>query len=200
MEKNLNEILRLLLRKVENLENNFLKLEEKMDISLSIQKNHLIRVKNHEEIADSMILHSRPYNDLSPQSAFQIYQSSEHIFIFLDVSKNTFHHEYGNLDGTIYIALEELKERLHEFKSKTIPILIISEDGLRSILACEIFVKHGHYNVNNVSGGYLYWPGNKKMNENNVVEINKKIKSSGNIDENSSNSTERRNDRYKEVY
>ena len=40
--------------------------------------------------------------------------------------------------------------------------MIISENGLRSIQACEMLVKKGFFNINNISGGYEFWPGNEK--------------------------------------
>ena len=46
-----------------------------------------------------------------------------------------------------------------EIQARTTPILIISEDGTKSILACEFLVKRGFYNCNNISGGYKYWYG-----------------------------------------
>ena len=54
--------------------------------------------------------------------------------------------------------LEELNMRYAEIPNRTTPILVISEVGLRSIKASELLVKKGFYNVNNVSGGYRYWP------------------------------------------
>ena len=63
------------------------------------------------------------------------------------------------LEGSIRIPLEELATRYSELQSKTTPILIISEKGLRSIQACELLVKKGYFNINNISGGYQFWPG-----------------------------------------
>ena len=58
--------------------------------------------------------------------------------------------------------MEELYVRFSEIPNKTVPILVISENGLRSIQACEILIKKGFFNINNVSGGYEFWPGKDK--------------------------------------
>ena len=62
------------------------------------------------------------------------------------------------LDGVIKVSLEDLNTRYAEIQSKTTPILIFSEQGLRSIQACEMLIKKGFFNLNNVSGGYRFWP------------------------------------------
>lgn len=134
------------------------RIEEKMDFSLAIQRNHLIRIKNGEDVDDNMILMGKPYNDLTPQQAYEVFQNSAIDHILLDVSKKTFEPPQY-LKGAIHIPLEELPSRYSEFYSKTTPILIISELGLRSIKAAELLVQKGYFNVNNISGGYKYWPG-----------------------------------------
>ena len=55
------------------------------------------------------------------------------------------------------IPLEELNQRITDIESKKVPILVISEEGVRSIKACELLVRQGFYSVNNISGGYHYW-------------------------------------------
>jgi rhodanese-related sulfurtransferase len=40
--------------------------------------------------------------------------------------------------------------------------MIISENGLRSIQACELLIKKGFFNINNISGGHEFWPGHTK--------------------------------------
>ncbi len=78
-------------------------------------------------------------------------------FIILDVTKADYS-PAARLKGIIKIPLEELASRYAEIQNKTTPILIISECGLRSIKACELLVKKGFFNVNNISGGYKFWP------------------------------------------
>ena len=40
-------------------------------------------------------------------------------------------------------------------------IFVISEKGVRSILACKILNRFGFYNLSNISGGHKFWPGHK---------------------------------------
>ena len=152
------EVLRSINTRLANIETNLARIEEKTDLSLSIQRNHLIRIKNGEELSDEMVLMGRPYNDLSPEKAFKIYQNPDIDFMVLDVTSKSYT-PVSQLDSVTKITIEELETRVHEIKSKTTPILVISEDGVNSIHACEILTKAGFFNVNNVSGGYKFWPG-----------------------------------------
>ena len=151
------QLLDFISNRLSNIEKNIQRIDEKLEMSLSIQRNHLIRVKNGEFIDDSMILMGRPYNDLTPEKAYSVYKNKNVDFIFLDVSVPDFVTE-KRPEEVVRIPLEDLARRAGELLSKTIPILIISEDGLRSIQACELLVKKGYFNVNNVSGGYAFWP------------------------------------------
>lgn len=144
--------------RLSNIEKNINRMEEKLDFSIMLQRNHLIRVKNGEEIDDQTILLGRPYNDLSPHRAFQIYSNPNLDYILLDVSEKTYQAPI-QLNGVIRIPLEDLNFRFVELQSKTLPLLIISENGLRSIQASELLVKKGFFNINNISGGYEFWPG-----------------------------------------
>lgn len=157
--------------KLTKLEQKMDKLDEKMELSLSIQRNHLIRVKNNQPVNDEMILLGRPYNDLSPQDALRIYSNPDMDFIFLDVSEPGYEPQ-TQLQNIIKISLEELPQKYQTYLNHKSPVLIISEDGLRSILACEYLVKKGFFNVNNISGGHEYWP-----KKNNVVELRPKAES-----------------------
>lgn len=155
------QMLDMINNRLTNIEKNIARIEEKVDFSITLQRNHLIRVKNGQDIDDSMILYGRPYNDLTPQRAFDIYNNPDIDFILLDVSEKNFTPP-EQLDGVIHIPLEELKERCHEISSHTATIMIISEQGLRSIKACEVLIQKGYFNVSNISGGYMFWPGFKK--------------------------------------
>ena len=75
MDLKIFQMLEFINSRLTNIEKNINKLDEKMDFSIMLQRNHLVRVKNGEEIDDSMILLGRPYNDLSPKRAFQIYNN-----------------------------------------------------------------------------------------------------------------------------
>lgn len=149
--------------RLNNIEKNISRIDEKLDFSITLQRNHLVRVKNGEEIDDSMILMGRPYNDITPQRAWSIYNNPNIDFFVLDVSSKTF--TGAKLNEAVHIPIEELHIRFCEIPSKTIPILVISENGLRSIQACELLVKKGFFNINNVSGGHEFWPGKETNHE-----------------------------------
>ncbi|PIK13836.1 rhodanese-like domain-containing protein [Halobacteriovorax sp. JY17] len=157
MDLKMFQMLEFMNNRLSNIEKNISRIDEKLEFSLSLQRNHLIRIKNGEFIDDSNILMGKPYNDLSPQRAFEIYQNQNLDFLVLDVSKPDFKSR-KNLEGSVRIPLEELQTRYAEINSKTTPILVFSEQGLRSIQACELLIKKGFFNLNNVSGGHRFWP------------------------------------------
>lgn len=166
MDLKIFQMLEFINTRLSNIEKNISKLDEKMDFSIQLQRNHLLRIKNGEDLDDNMILLGRPYNDLSPQKAFQIYNNPDIDYYIVDVSAKNY--EGKRLDDALRIPLEELNTRYLEIPSKTIPILCISENGLRSIQASESLVKKGYFNINNVSGGYQCWPGFKNTTPSNV--------------------------------
>ena len=141
---------------VERLEGEILRLEQKMDELIQVQRNHLIRVKNHEEIPDEFLYQGQKYHDLSPEKAWRLYNDKDFDFTLLDVSAKSFSPTV-TIPEAIKISLEELPERFIELQNKSTPLLIISEDGTNSILACEFLTKRGYYNCNNISGGYRFW-------------------------------------------
>lgn len=153
------KMLDLINSRLGNIENNISRIDEKIDYSIQLQRNHLVRVKNGQDIDDSMILMGRPYNDLPPKRSFEIYSNPDIDFMILDVSRAT--SKVNRLTGAIHIPLEELDKNASKVQSRTTPILVISEQGLRSIQACELLIRKGYFNVNNVSGGYKFWMGNK---------------------------------------
>lgn len=157
MDLKVYQMLEFINSRLNNIEKNINRIDEKLDFSITLQRNHLVRVKNGEELDDSMILMGRPYNDLSPQKAWSIFNNPNIDFFILDVTQKGF--EGKRLDGSLHIPLEELHIRFVEVPSKTVPIMVISENGLRSISACELLVRKGFFNINNISGGYEFWPG-----------------------------------------
>ena len=159
------QLLEFINSRLSNIEKNISRIDEKLDFSITLQRNHLVRVKNGEELDDSMILMGRPYNDISPQRAWSIYNNPNLDFFVLDVTSKTF--KGKRLEEALHIPLEELNVRFSEIPSKTVPLLIISENGLRSIQACEQLVKKGFFNINNISGGYDFWPGKEAASKEN---------------------------------
>jgi rhodanese-related sulfurtransferase len=155
---------------VKDLQSEVKDLGEKLEKSLAVERCHLLRVKNGEMLPDDYILNGRLYNDLSPEQAFQFYSKQNENFILLDVSEKSYHPS-DEFPEAIKIPLEELPIRFKEIINKAVPILIISENGIRSILACEMLNQVGYYNVNNISGGYKFWPAFRQK----VVPILKKV-------------------------
>lgn len=145
-------------QEIGRLEGRILELETRMEKLLEIERNHLIRVKNGEEVSDEFLQKGRSYMDLSPEKAWRLYRNPDFDFILVDVTSR----EYGpvnRLPEALHIPWEEFSDRFMEIQSRTTPLLIISEDGTNSVLACEFLVKRGYFNCNNVSGGYKFWKG-----------------------------------------
>lgn len=160
MDLKIFQMLDFINTRLSNIEKNISRIDEKLDFSIALQRNHLIRVKNGQTIDDNMILMGRPYNDLAPTKAYEIYQNEDVDFIVLDVSSKD--NSNNVIKDAIKIPLEDLNHRYAEIQNKTTPILIISERGLRSIQACELMVKRGYFNVNNISGGFEFWPDKQR--------------------------------------
>lgn len=161
MAKKLNNVfsqLQQFERQIAELEDKILKLETKMEELVQVERNHLIRIKNHEEVPDDFIQSGRRYLDLTPEKAWKLYCNKDFDFILLDVSAKDYQ-PTRKIPEAIHIPWEEFSQRFFEISTKTTPILIISEDGTRSVLACEFLVRRGYFNCNNVSGGYKHWKG-----------------------------------------
>lgn len=158
--KNLFSQLQIFEQEIARLEGRILELEQRMEKLIQIERNHLIRVKNHEEVPDDFIYHGRAYQDLKPEKAWKLYQNKDFDFILLDVSAKDYKPNHRPAEA-LHMPWEEFPERFLEIQSKTTPIFVISEDGTTSVLACEYLVKRGFYNCNNISGGYKFWPGNR---------------------------------------
>ncbi|MBA2404723.1 MAG: rhodanese-like domain-containing protein [Bdellovibrionales bacterium] len=139
------------------LEGRILELETRIHKLLEIERNHLIRIKNGEEVSDDFIQNGRTYLDLSPEKAWRMYRNPDFDFILVDVTAKDF--EVKRLPEALHIPWEEFAEKFLDIQSRTTPLLIISEDGTNSVLACEFLVKRGFYNCNNISGGYKFWKG-----------------------------------------
>lgn len=132
-------------------------LTQKYERAISVQRCHIMRIKNGEKLSDEYILNGRLYNDYSPEAAFDFYNQYDENYILLDVSEKDYRPPEELLEA-VKIPLKELPLRAKEIINKATPILIISEDGIKSILACEMLNQFGYFNVNNISGGYKFWP------------------------------------------
>lgn len=155
--ENIFEQLQNFEQEMDRLEGRILELEQKMEQLIMVERNHLIRVKNNEEVSDDFIQQGKRYHDLAPEKAWKIYQNNNFDYIIIDVTEEDY--EGPRLPEALKIPWSEFRERFIEIQSKTTPLLVISEDGANSVLACEFLVKRGFYNCNNVSGGYKFWKG-----------------------------------------
>ena len=150
--------------RVNELQKQINELNIKLENSVSIERAHLLRIKNGDQLSDDYILNGRAYNDMSPEIAFDYYNQQDINYILLDVSEKGFS-PISELPEAIKIPMHELNIRHKEIINKATPILVISENGTTSILACEFLNKMGFYNVNNISGGYKFWPGFRQKSQ-----------------------------------
>jgi rhodanese-related sulfurtransferase len=147
-------------KEIGRLEGRILELETNINKLIEIERNHLIRMKNGEQLSDDFVQNGRAYLDLSPDKAFKMYRNPNFDFILIDVTSIDFE-DTSRLPEAIHIPWEDFSERFIEIQTRTTPLFIISEDGTTSVLACEFLVKHGYYNCNNISGGYKFWKGSR---------------------------------------
>jgi rhodanese-related sulfurtransferase len=147
-------------KEIARLEGRILELETSINKLIEIERNHLIRIKNGEQLSDDFVQNGRAYLDLSPDKAFKMYRNPNFDFILIDVTSIDFE-DTSRLPEAIHIPWEDFSDRFIEIQTKTTPLFIISEDGTTSVLACEFLVKHGYFNCNNISGGYKFWKGNR---------------------------------------
>jgi rhodanese-related sulfurtransferase len=141
-----------------HLEGKILALEEKLNRMIQVERDHLIRVKNKEELSDEFIAQGKSYQDLTPEKAWKFYQKEDFNFILIDVSSKDFR-PLKRIPEALHLPWEDFRDRFIELQSRTTPIFVICEDGTHSVLACEFLVKHGFFNCNNISGGYKHWKG-----------------------------------------
>ena len=164
LQKNVFFNINKLSERVNELQKQINELNERIETQTTVDRCHLLRVKNGDQLSDDYILNGRMYNDMSPEQAYDYYEQEDINYILLDVSDKGFQ-PVSELTEAIKIPLSELKIRHKEIINKATPVLVISETGTTSILACEFLNQMGFYNVNNISGGYKFWPGYKKMKE-----------------------------------
>jgi len=142
---------------VKELKKEVQELTQKYERAMATQRCHIMRIKNGEMLSDEYILNGRLYNDYSPEAAFDFYNQYDENYILLDVSEKGYQPP-EELPEATKIPLSELPLRAKEIINKATPVLVISEDGVNSILACEMLNQFGYFNVNNISGGYKFWP------------------------------------------
>lgn len=128
-----------------------------------------IRLNQNEKLSNDFILKSHRYQDLSPEQAFDFYIDKNKNFVVVDVSKEGFK-PVADLPEAMKFDLNQLEMILSSVPNKATGILVICENGVNSILACEKLSKLGYLNLNNVSGGYKYWIGHNNLNQLKIVK------------------------------
>lgn len=101
----------------------------------------------------------KKFKPLSPLLA--VAQMNNEESIILDVREA---HEFikGHIDGAINIPLGKINERLNqiaEYKNK--PIIVVCQNGARSIPACKNLYKAGYQQLFSITGGMISWEENK---------------------------------------
>ena len=157
LENNLFKKIHQMSETIVDLQKQIIELNYKAEVYNDVQKCHLLRIKNGDSLTDDYIINTRLYNDMSPEVAYEYYNQKDTNYILLDVSSEDFSPK-KNIPEATKIPYDELTLRYGEILNKSIPILVISEDGVKSILACNFLNEMGFYNINNISGGYKYWP------------------------------------------
>lgn len=149
-------------KRVMQLESQLDQLKSSNEERFQIQKAQIIKIKNNEEVSDEYIFKTQSYLDLSPEKAFEVYNNENSNFILIDVSSNDF--DPGiTLPEARKVEFDHLEISINQIAGKSTNILVISEDGLKSILACKRLNLLGYYNLTNISGGYAYWPAKKSL-------------------------------------
>ncbi len=151
-----------ILNKVNNLEKEVKKLKESQATSNKITRSYIIRILRKEQVNENIVLSGKPYNDISPIEASNIINNPNENFILLDVTSKDFPCE-NRLHNALHIPFEEIKENYNKISNMNVNILVISEDGVKSIEACKYLSEKGFYNLTNISGGYSFLQ-NKKSN------------------------------------
>lgn len=147
--------------KLSKLEQKLRDTAEQHQHELNLLKRQIVLSKQGAPILDWAIISSYPYIDLSPQQAYEQYMNPNVIYQVLDVTSEDYQSAI-EFDNYIKIPFNQLKEKIDEVQFSKGILLVISEDGLNSIRACEMLAKLGVYNCFNVSGGYEYWPENRQ--------------------------------------
>lgn len=156
--RNLFEQLNIFEKQIHSLERKIAELEYQLEERIQEQRHHLLRVKNRQALPDDFILSGKKYLDLSPEKAYELYHDKEFDFILIDVSEEDFTPPI-QLPEAIRMPWSNFSADFLQIQNKSTPLLVISEDGTYSVLACNFLAQRGYYNTNNISGGYKYWKG-----------------------------------------
>lgn len=161
-KKNIFKNIDLLNQKIDSLSEEVVNLKNQIKTKDELFKTYFSRLASNEAISFESIDFEMGYLDFSPTEAFEKYSKDDYNFVLLDVSEKNFM-PISLIEESLMIELEFLEMRANEITSKSTPIYVISEDGTRSILACELLYRLGFKNINNISGGHKFWPGHKQL-------------------------------------
>lgn len=134
-------------------EKNLERTNDKLEDSINQLKSCILRMNNGEKLSNELIKNTFTYKDLTPHEAALELKSNNINYFILDVSSESFQDSFTE---THKIPLDELIKRRNELPEKIRPILVISENGVDSILACKILISLEYLYVNNISGGYKF--------------------------------------------
>ena len=96
-------------KEIARLEGRILELETSINKLIEIERNHLIRLKNGEQLSDDFVQNGRAYLDLSPDKAFKMYRNPNFDFILIDVTSIDF------LGKTLVIVLSKYRQKQLHF-------------------------------------------------------------------------------------
>jgi hypothetical protein len=145
--------LRAIFSRLSNLEKNLERTNDKLDESLSSMKSNILRINNGERLNSDFIVHNYRYKDLSPVNAINELKRADINYYLLDVSNENFSQQFKS---AVKVPLDDLIKSRKKLPSLATPIMVISEDGTSSILACRILISLNYLYVNNISGGYKF--------------------------------------------
>ena len=98
---------------------------------------------------------TRKFADLSPGEAVRLMNDDNALVLDVREDKET---RDGILQGAKNIPVGVLGKRIEDIaKHKERPVLVYCQSGSRSVGACNILVKQGFLQVNNLKGGILAW-------------------------------------------
>lgn len=152
----------LLNQKIDSLVDEISSLKAEIKSKDQLFKTYFSRLASNELISCNSIDFEMGYFDLTPTDAFKNYSKKDYNFVMIDVSEKNFM-SVTSIDESVKVELEFLEMKISDIASKATPIYVISENGTRSILACELLYSLGFKNINNISGGHKFWPGHKQL-------------------------------------
>jgi rhodanese-related sulfurtransferase len=140
-------------KRIDGLEKKVDYLENSLSSESHLISSFFLRLITQSPLTEHMILSKRPYFDLNPKDALNLIAQDNLAYQLIDVSDKAFIPP-SQYKKRIHIPLSELGGHLDQLPPKKMPLLIICEDGTKSILACEILAKLGYFHISNISGGF----------------------------------------------